>query len=72
MKLVLASVTARLLLPLSTPSGARDEKGVEADWRWTFLGSLLLTPSVQYGLDPALASDRKSGWGLALRATLML
>jgi hypothetical protein len=54
------------------PAGARQEKVVEAYWSWTILGGWLLTPSVQYVLDPALAPDRDSAWALSLRATLML
>lgn len=54
------------------PAGARQEKVVEAYWSWTLLGGWLLTPSVQYVRDPALAPDRDSAWALSLRATLML
>ena len=54
------------------PAGARDETVVEAYWSWSVLGGLLLTPSVQFVVDPALARDRDSAWALSLRATLML
>ena len=54
------------------PAGARQEKVVEAYWSWTLLGGWLLTPSVQYVRDPALAPDLDSAWALSLRATLML
>ncbi|MFN7677441.1 MAG: carbohydrate porin [Cyanobacteriota bacterium] len=54
------------------PPGARNEKVLEAYWSWTFAGGLLLTPSVQYVLSPALAPNRDSAWALSLRATLML
>jgi porin len=55
----------------TTPAGARNEKVVEAYWNWTFFRGLLLTPDVQYILDPALAPNRDSVWVLGLRATLM-
>ncbi len=54
------------------PAGARDEMVLEAYWSWTVLGGLLLTPSVQYVRDPALAPHRDSAWALSLRATLLL
>lgn len=57
--------------PPTNPAGARSEKIVEAYWNWTFFGGLLLTPDVQYILDPALAPNRDSVWALSLRATLM-
>lgn len=58
--------------PPANPAGARDETVLEAYWSWTFLGGLLLTPSVQVVLDPALEPERSSAWALTLRATLML
>jgi hypothetical protein len=58
--------------PPINPAGARQETVMEAYWSWTFLGGLLLTPSVQFVLDPALLRDRSSSWVLAMRATLTL
>lgn len=58
--------------PPANPRAARNETVVEAYWSWTLLGGCLLTPSVQYILDPALTLDRNSAWALSLRATLML
>lgn len=58
--------------PPLNPAGARHETVMEAYWSWTFLGGLLVTPSVQVVLDPALAPERTSSWVLALRATLLL
>lgn len=55
----------------TNPAGARDEKVVEAYWNWGFPGGLLLTPSIQYIIDPSLLSKRQSSWGVAIRATLM-
>jgi carbohydrate-selective porin OprB len=67
-----------IALGLSDPAGppkypptARREKIAEAYWNWTFLGGLLLTPDVQWVLDPALDPDRDSVWILSLRATLL-
>lgn len=54
------------------PPDARNEKVIEAYWNWAFTGGLLLTPSVQYIFEPALAPDRNGAWALSLRATLML
>lgn len=56
----------------TNPAGARSEKVIEAYWNWAFTGALLLTPSVQYILDPALAPTRNHAWALSLRATLTL
>jgi hypothetical protein len=57
--------------PPNTPPNTRREKVLEAYWNWTFFGGLLLTPDVQWVLDPALDPDRDSVWVLSLRATLM-
>ena len=40
--------------PPVNPPGARNEKAIEAYWTWTFVGGILLTPSLQVILDPAL------------------
>ncbi len=53
------------------PPGARNEKVLEAYWNWAFTGALMITPSIQVILDPALAPDRRSAWSLSLRSTLM-
>ena len=58
--------------PPANPAAARNETVLEAYWSWTLLGGVLLTPSVQMILDPALSPDRNSAWALSLRATLML
>jgi carbohydrate-selective porin OprB len=58
--------------PPVNPTGAREEKVLEAYWSWTLLGGWLLTPSVQYVRDPALSPHRDSAWVLSVRATLML
>ena len=58
--------------PPTNPAGARDEKVLETYWNWNFFGGLLLTPSVQFVVDPALAPDRNSAWILSVRATMML
>jgi len=57
--------------PPTNPPNARNEKPIEAYWTWTFLGGLLLTPSVQVILDPALNSTKNDVWVLSLRATLL-
>ncbi|MCU0897049.1 MAG: carbohydrate porin [Burkholderiales bacterium] len=57
--------------PPTLPSGARNEKVVEAYWNWTFAKGLLVTPAVQYFRDPALDPARNDAWVLSLRATLM-
>lgn len=54
------------------PAGSRTEKVIEAYWNWAFTGGLLITPSVQLIVDPALAPDRGTSWALSLRGTLML
>ena len=56
--------------PTNSP-GARNEKIIETYWNWTFAKGLLLTPSLQYIRDPALAPERDSAWALSLRSTLM-
>lgn len=57
--------------PPTTPANVRNEKIIEAYWNWTFFGGLLITPDVQFIVDPALNPDRDSVWVLSLRATLM-
>jgi porin len=56
--------------PTNLP-GTRDEKIVEVYWSSELFGGLLLTPDVQYILDPAGDTGRDSVWALSLRATLM-
>lgn len=58
--------------PPANPAGARDEKVIETYWNWNVFGGLLLTPGVQFVIDPALAPHRDNDWVLSLRATLML
>jgi hypothetical protein len=58
--------------PPANPSWARDEKVVETYWNWNVFGGLLLTPGLQWIIDPALAPHRHNDWVLSLRATLML
>jgi hypothetical protein len=58
--------------PPANPAGTRSETVLEAYWSWTLFGGLLLTPSVQTILGPALAPSRNDAWVLNLRATLML
>lgn len=55
--------------PINPPS-ARNEIVIEAYWTWTFVGGLLLTPSVQYLSHPALYPTRDAVWVGSLRATL--
>jgi porin len=57
--------------PPTNPSGARNEKIIEAYWNWTFAKALLLTPDAQYVRDPALDPSSDSAWVLSLRATFM-
>lgn len=57
--------------PPANPPSARDEKVVEAYWTWTLFGGLLLTPSLQVIVDPALDPGRRSVSVLSLRATLL-
>jgi carbohydrate-selective porin OprB len=57
--------------PPAAPAGARSEKVVESYWKWKVLGGLLLTPDVQFILDPALDPARDSVWVLSLRTTLV-
>jgi hypothetical protein len=57
--------------PPVNPANARNEKPIEAYWTWTFFGGLLLTPSVQFILDPALNPTKNDVWVLSLRATFM-
>lgn len=57
--------------PPVNPASARNERIVEAYWTWTFFGGLLVTPSVQVILDPALDPGRRSVSVLALRATVL-
>jgi porin len=58
--------------PPTNPAGARNEKIIETYWNWTFAKGLLLTPAVQYIIDPAVNPSRDSVWVLSLRLTLML
>jgi len=60
------SVAAR---PPVNPPGARNETAIEAYWTWTFVGGILLTPSVQVIFDPALNSSAGSVRVLSLRTT---
>lgn len=57
--------------PPANPATARDEKVVEAYWTWTLFGGLLVTPSVQVIVDPALDPARRAATVLSLRATLL-
>ncbi|MET0733259.1 MAG: carbohydrate porin [Casimicrobiaceae bacterium] len=57
--------------PPTNPPGARNEKVIEAYWTWTFFGGLLLTPSVQLIIDPALNPTKANVSVLSLRATFM-
>ena len=57
--------------PPAHPANARDEKVVEAYWTWTFFGGVLVTPSVQVIVDPALDPARRAATVLSLRATLL-
>jgi carbohydrate-selective porin OprB len=57
--------------PPTNPPNARNEKPIEGYWTWTFFGGLLLTPSVQVILDPALNPTKSSVWVLSMRATLV-
>jgi len=57
--------------PPANPANARDEKIVEAYWTWTWFGGLLVTPSVQVIVDPALDASRRAATVLSLRATLL-
>ena len=57
--------------PPTNPANTRNEKPIEAYWTWTLFGGLLLTPSVQVILDPALNQTKNDVWVLSLRATVM-
>ena len=57
--------------PPTNPPGARSERVIEAYWTWTFLGGLLLTPSVQPIFAPALTPAKSNVSVLSLRATFM-
>ena len=57
--------------PPANPSGARNEKIIEAYWTWTVAKPFLLTPDAQYIRDPALDPSRDSAWVLSLRATFI-
>ncbi|MFO1415502.1 MAG: carbohydrate porin [Burkholderiales bacterium] len=70
-QVALAVGVSDLAGPPATPAGARDEKVIEAYWTWTFFGGLLVTPSLQVIVDPALDPARRSVSVLALRATLL-
>src|SRR4030095_13609010 len=70
-QIALAVGLSQAASPPTNPPNARNEKPIEAYWTWTFFGGLLLTPSVQYILDPALNQTRSSVSVLSLRATFM-
>lgn len=55
----------------TNPANAREEKVIEAYWSWGFVGGLVLSPSIQYIIDPSLAPKQQNSWALAIRATLM-
>jgi hypothetical protein len=55
--------------PPVNPPGARNEKAIEAYWTWTFVGGILLTPSLQIILDPALNPGISSVRVLSVRTT---
>ena len=57
--------------PPTNPSGARNEKVLEGYLNWTFAKGLLITPDVQYIVDPALDPARRSVWILSLRTTFL-
>ena len=57
--------------PPTNPPNTRNEKVFEAYWTWTFFGGLLLTPSVQIIVDPALNPAKNSVSVLSMRATFM-
>ena len=70
-QIALAVGTSVAASPPINPSSARNEISIEAYWTWTFLGGLLLTPSVQYIKHPALHPTRDGVWVGSLRATLL-
>ena len=57
--------------PPTNPPTARNEKAIEAYWTWTYFGGLLLTPSVQLIVDPALSPTKRNVSVFSLRATFM-
>jgi hypothetical protein len=57
--------------PPTNPPDAGDEMVAEAYWNWELFGGLLLTPDVQYIINPAKDTGRDSVWALSLRSTLM-
>ena len=57
--------------PPTNPPSARNERVVEAYWTWTSFGGLILTPSVQLVVDPALNAAKRNVSVLSLRATFM-
>jgi hypothetical protein len=57
--------------PPANPAGARNEKIAEAYWNWTVFGGLMITPSAQLIVDPALDPARNHAWALSLRTTLL-
>ena len=57
--------------PPANPPTARNEKVIEAYWTWTYFGGLLLTPSVQLIVDPALSPTKRNVSVFSLRATFM-
>ena len=57
--------------PPANPPNTRNEKVIEAYWTWTFFGGLLLTPSVQLIVDPALNPSNRNVSVLSLRATFV-
>lgn len=56
--------------PPVNPTGTRNEKILEAYWNWSVTKVLLVTPDVQYILNPALDPARNHAWVWSLRTTL--
>jgi hypothetical protein len=57
--------------PPTNPTGARNERALEAYWTWTLFGGLLLTPSLQVIVHPALNPAKNNVSVLSLRATFV-
>ena len=55
--------------PVNQP-GTRNEKVLESYWNWSVTKVLLVTPAVQYIIDPALNPARDHAWIWSLRTTL--
>jgi len=55
--------------PPVNPPGTRNEKILEAYWNWSVTKVLLVTPDVQYIIDPALSPTRNRAWIWSLRTT---